>query len=527
MTQKNIEKLPDYLKELLSPTSINREKIIAVWDGLSYDNQIILLSEIDDIYTSPYFEDINRLSGGERLTEIPDKDSLNRKLWLKALESDNDFIRFLASKKLYEYIPIDELSEDDKKVNGKIDKDPSNLVKYTKYINPFYFPNNFFDLSLDARLIIVANSTAHNGLSDVIKKAISEEFFVSTSAEKELNQILWEFVNHPEYQKGYEDSLVWTSPAFKELWRLIPELPESSGSILVEKLLHSGSGDIPKGLINKFTLKQIGILFERKDIEMPEERKEFFFKDINKNNEIYLSSYCLYNTALTDDEFTKVINTPSNEKYKRLKALAVANDLYLYHYYFIIVLLRENDEDDHTQVLDDSYWESEPSLRITMALDEIYEEIREEAYNDIFDGLYKLRLANLVVKSMKWKSEDDVPEELSRYNTALFNKRVKKDYWQTYLAFFDELKLKVLFYYDFPKIPVYESDYDYDYFSMAKSSPSTAKQIRIAINSITEKSDNNTYRIEKELGKLTEETKTKFSYLIIALFIVIIITWGN
>ena len=44
--KKESNHLPDYFKDLAMPTAIGREKLIALWDGLTLENQISILNLI-------------------------------------------------------------------------------------------------------------------------------------------------------------------------------------------------------------------------------------------------------------------------------------------------------------------------------------------------------------------------------------------------------------------------------------------------------------------------------------------------
>ena len=86
--------------------------------------------------------------------------------------------------------------------------------------------------------------------------------------------------------ESYEDVNPSLIEGKNKLWKLIPDLPSSSGSILVEKLPVDSDGCLPDGLFSKLTRIQQNMLFEREDFEMVDIRKEFYFKD-KKGEDIY------------------------------------------------------------------------------------------------------------------------------------------------------------------------------------------------------------------------------------------------
>lgn len=86
MKNKTSNELPEYLKELVKPTANGIEKLLAAWDGLTSETQVRLLDEI-----------VHRnLNNAE-----PNKDSHLNKVFLKALDNKNAYVRFLAARNLY------------------------------------------------------------------------------------------------------------------------------------------------------------------------------------------------------------------------------------------------------------------------------------------------------------------------------------------------------------------------------------------------------------------------------------------
>lgn len=104
MSNRNTVNLPRHIAVLLQPTPSNVAKLIAVWDGLSTESQILILTELDKAQFPAY---------------------LNEKIRIKAFESANAYVRYLAAKEFY-------FGNDDnpekKAIKQRIEEDPAPLV---------------------------------------------------------------------------------------------------------------------------------------------------------------------------------------------------------------------------------------------------------------------------------------------------------------------------------------------------------------------------------------------------------------
>src|SRR5438876_658858 len=90
-----------YLDELMQDTTSSRLKLLAAWDGLTVDTQIKILS---------------------RVKEIP------HELKIKALDNQNDYIRFLVSHRFFSRVNSTQ-NDEDQMLFEKISNDRSILVK--------------------------------------------------------------------------------------------------------------------------------------------------------------------------------------------------------------------------------------------------------------------------------------------------------------------------------------------------------------------------------------------------------------
>ena len=433
--------LPDYLKDLATPTAIGREKLIALWDGLTLENQISLLTLIKDDYKRPNYEILNIAKGGERSGELPNTYLLNYKLLLKALDSKNDYVRHIAANELYDFST--EITDSEQiKINKLIDNDKSDLVKYTKYLDRWSVHDNFFKLPLEARLVIASSKNVNYiKLSEVIQKANDKGLFKTKKNETELNQVLWELVNNSEIGKEHPNKTIndlFDDNIF-DFWNLVPSLPPSSGSILVEKFPIIYSGILPNGLFSKLTRIQQDMLFEREDFKMVDIRKEFYFKDKNEEGEMHWHTAPSYHLSFSDEEFLEILQKPEKERNERLQWLSRSRDMYLHHL-LIVSFLVKYDSDD--------YWQRNFGIEfLDKVLTDYYKVLEEDEFTSReFEGetLYKFRIMSLACSSKRWADETAAPIP------SLFSKIVKDDIWSTYLNFYDELRYSELDYKDLP-----------------------------------------------------------------------------
>ena len=502
--KKESNHLPDYFKDLAMPTAIGREKLIALWDGLTLENQISILNLIKDDYEPPEYEALNSLYGGKPSGELPSTHSLNHKLLLKALGSKNNFVRCLAANQLYDF-SLEEADTEQVKINNQIDNDKSDLVKFTKHLKAFTIPENFFELPLEARLVIFSSQRDINcsEITSVIQQANDKGLFKSKISETELNQALWELVNNSELWKEHSSEMVNTNLLIgkNELWELIPNLPLSSGSILVEKFPINSDGAIPDGLFNQLTKIQQGILFERKDFKMVDIRREFYFKDAIEKNEHYWINAANYHLNFSDEEFSEILQKPEEERASRLKWLAFARDMDLHHHLMLRFLVKYEHEEEyqremHTELIEKNLLAYYTELK------------KEDNLEFVNENLYKHRLLSLAWRSAGWNKES--------FDTALhffndfFDIRVEKDIWATYLAFYKDVMFNEITYKDLP-IGGFENDKDLPIELTDKET------IETTLDSINKKIDKKTNELEGRFDLINKNFGWALFFIIILL----------
>ena len=456
MKNKTNNELPEYLKELVKPTANGIEKLLAAWDGLTSETQVRLLDEI-----------VHRnLNNAE-----PNKDSHLNKVFLKALDNKNAYVRFLAARNLYCH---ENCSDEQNKINERIDNDPVNLVKYSKFDggsssfgNEVNDPeSNLFELPFEARLATVGN-VAINGkaFAEAIIMATTEDLFNNNNAELELNQVLWEYIENPFFikrynkkrrEKEFRDPHYWYdndrdeysrfTDELEYLWSVIPKLPESSGLILINNLPSrtptSVASEPYKEIVSELTNRQLSSLLWRKDIWLNDFRKEIFWREEIKSKEEHNQGFSprLWTEAvsshfrLTDEEFSEIFEKPIKEQIERLSILAYhATHLEIHQLVIVYDILRKEKKGDFLIETLETIKLIENVVRPYYRLNIKRRELGLEETNIAENPeIGKFRLSIIAVNAISWSSHKDArPEELE----FLFDKRVKQDVWKTYLAF--------------------------------------------------------------------------------------------
>ena len=138
--------VPEHLQELLRPTPSGVMKLLAAWDGLAPESQILVLAE---------------------KKKHPGPAYLYRQVIEKALTSPNAFVRYTAAREIH----LSDGDDRERILRGKIDSDPEPLVRYahleTDWVgirSEFDDPEKFFGLPHEARLAKVRRLTGGENL---------------------------------------------------------------------------------------------------------------------------------------------------------------------------------------------------------------------------------------------------------------------------------------------------------------------------------------------------------------------------
>lgn len=418
-----------FLKELLIPTLGSVDKLCAVWDDLSTETQLFILIQIEGD-----FED----------RHLPQRypNDLLEKIQLKALESNNEFIRYKAAKALYKtYEP----NEKEALVNKRIDNDPCDLVKYASFEGRKPDGESYFSEPKALRQARFREFNLFMGgkfLADFVSYLLDNDLINNNDREDELYHILFEYVQSEKFKEDFRkeseiDGYLEYNKGFdlECLWNLIPKLPTSSAHILVEFLPEkAGFRDFNidfwrDKFTNNFLLDEF---LWRKDIRLSDFRKEVFWRDKrpedkDTNDRHEWNSACSNNFTVEDEDFDKLLTLPRGEKIERMKVLAgYANDVSLEYLLIIKYTLKELENDDDPFDEDIAYsLDSNISNRLKIVN-------KRGRYNQ--DEIIRFRLAYLAKKSLSWKSEEDVKADTYAGDDSLNFLYIKnpKNSWDAY-----------------------------------------------------------------------------------------------
>lgn len=202
MPNKNGIGLPEYIAPLLQPTPTGAAKLVAAWDGLDTESQILILTELDKARLPAY---------------------LNEKIRIKALDSANAYVRYLAARGLH--FSHDD-SEERKTIRQRIEEDPDPLVRYclmeSEWNFFFLLPDlkasaAFFALPHEARLAKV-RLVKNNGQAMAILIAYASDHLLKEGkiSEIEIFEILSDYLNNPSFREHYNPNRELSYDGFGE-----------------------------------------------------------------------------------------------------------------------------------------------------------------------------------------------------------------------------------------------------------------------------------------------------------------------
>jgi len=324
MLEKKTTELPDHLKELIQPTPSGVDKLLAAWDGLSVETQLLILSIIK---TDDY---LSNAADGLALEKIR----------IKALDSSNDFVRYTAAKEMF--FPHD-CTDEEKVIEQKIKNDSSDLVKYALDRDTLgifadarlHDAKEFFSLPHKQRLALVRNLTGYGeDVSNIIKYAIKNNI-----SEEEVSEILQDFLIHPKPPKhGLLLKLAYGGDlrSISELVALIPVSHKARNPFIVSlSKLEIENFDY----LDNLTEEELAFLLSQKTFVVEDYRKKVFwsgnFLDEGKKEKRFI-----YNFSITDSELSEIFLKPRGERFYFLKCLSQAQELELYQdlaiYYHVL-----------------------------------------------------------------------------------------------------------------------------------------------------------------------------------------------
>ena len=413
--------VPAFVEDLMQPTPSGIRKLLAAWDGISPETQMLILSKFDEVRAPPH---------------------LIRKVYIKALDSSNAYVRYLAARKFkFER----SLTEEERVIKGRIENDPDPLVKYALLENPsslsvmyddaFKDADSFFALPQEARLaklrLIVGGGKWIAGL---VSEAVDRHLKEGIVSEIELYEILGDYLTKPAFkerytngQQTYDGYNEYTKGSdIESLWELVPKLPASLSTLLIENLPESSGlkTEIPKEAIDAMTDHQLELLLSRQDIDLKELRKKIFWEDSDRNAKLRSASIRV-NFSLDNDEFARILTKPVKERIQILEDLGMmARDLRLCIYDAIHDALFASDASpfggDYEYAL--------------LARDQLKTRLRELEDWERESELTDLRLYRLAQSTVPWDSSKTGSSPSGVFE-FLADEIVAGDTWATFMAF--------------------------------------------------------------------------------------------
>jgi hypothetical protein len=410
------KEFPDFIFDLLQPTPSCVEKILAAWDGLCIETQLILLSKIDDIPTPVY---------------------LIERVKLKALGSPNAYVRYLAAHKLN--VKSNYLIRD-KQIQEIIENDSSPLVKYSLYencseisslvldVDDLKDADTFFALPHLARLAKVRMLSGYGEkMTAILTEAAVKQLHDGSVSERELYEIITDYLVKPKIP-GKHTGDVMLSDACEDikdeliepLWQLVPQLPSEIDQVLIDNLPRlSQPQSVPDNVIEAMGISQLECLLNRRDIELPDLRKKLFRESAELRG-IAVSSHF----TLTYEEFAEILTDASEGQIATLKLLGtMAPELELCLY----------------DAINDILLASESDITITAPKNNPYRKalvnrLNKLKYSEKKKELVQLRLYRLARTTVPWEA-GTLGTPLNGALEFLSDKIIPCDTWRTFMAF--------------------------------------------------------------------------------------------
>lgn len=407
-----------YLDELRLPTPSGVAKLLAAWDDLDLENQVMLLAE----------------KTGQKLPSW-----LFKQIIEKAISSPNAFLRYKAARES-KYIR-DEAWQ--KKIEEALESDPEPLVKYARLEDTFIFeppeyPEKFFSLPQAARLATVRELTGcEEVVADLIEYAVDQGLENNRVSEGELYEILSDYLDKPHFREPrYVDGwdALLSGKGLDRLWELVTKVPEGLSTVLVDHL-PGNVGDfwqIPAHVLEGMSNRQLTQLFWRPDIELREIRKQKFFQfaglekdDAGEKTWFILGAAGSHSFDLTNEEFSDILAKPQAQRARILNDICRnAQDLRLCMFEAVQDALRVCEEEPS-----ETRYENREMLSWSFErkLNALKGKQREEE-------LEELRLYMLATYAVPWREKSEkmaLQEELAFLQEVI----IEDDTWATFIAF--------------------------------------------------------------------------------------------
>ncbi|MBN1509081.1 MAG: hypothetical protein JW955_19705 [Sedimentisphaerales bacterium] len=424
--------LPPYLLPLLEPRPCGEAKLLAAWDGLCTEHQILLL---DSLGKHGHLD-------------------WTTKIRAKALETPNAYVRYLAAR---DFRP-DDAEAEEADLRRRIDSDDEPLVRYAvlesdSFISPFIrFESEFSDagaffaLPHEARLATV-RSLPHLGeaIAALVRYAVQNELPSGRVTEEELAHLLLEYLANPHFKSHYGREEIsydgygeyMRGEDIAALWKLVPDVSERISYGLIANLPEkSGYGTgMPDEVPNRMSRRQLGFLLERPDIGLKELRKKIFLQEIHAESEKRDPMDCLcacaigHNFNLSNEEFAEILAEDDKGQARILSDLALyAHDLSLCIFQAVHDVLGET-EWDEDGTPHERLWEN-----AAHAADRLSERLARLPADRREWEAHEWRLYELAKQAAPWRGSEERYAPSGEFE--FLAEHVKEgDTWLTFMAF--------------------------------------------------------------------------------------------
>ena len=413
--------MSDVEEEFTENSPLGVKKLLAAWVDLSFDKKVLVLNNINNYILAHILEIIK-----------------------KALTSKNEYIRYLAAKKVLEfqgYFEDDDENEDKeyKKIKAKIKSDKSELVKGTLIEIPFLSGSktfkNFFTRPHIERLFLVSLIKIYSENEKKIFEDIPNKIKKNIITEFEAYEIVYQFVSNKNIIDSSEGNSYdgldqhTRGEELKELWNLSLTLPISIAILLIENLpIVRGELSDNSDIFNKFDNDRLTVLVQRKDFK----DQDFLLKiakDKNKNN--WLRKSALVNLSLSDKDFEAFILMADEDSEKSIKVSDIiihAQNLDWHMYAELTRIANKEEKGTHFYQVGDLNSMLETRFIIAKkSSDKFY--IRKQILH------YKTyNLAKTAVQDGYIKNEEYFDKEFH-----LSKEIVKNNVWNTYMNFISKI----------------------------------------------------------------------------------------
>ena len=415
--------MSDVEQEYFENSPLGVKKLLAAWADLSFDKKVSVLNNINNYILAHILEIIK-----------------------KALTSKNEYIRYLAAKKVLEFkgsFEDDDENEDTeyKKIKAKIKSDKSELVKGTLIEMPFLSRSktfkNFCTRPHIERLFLVSLITSYDENEKKIFEEIANKIKKNIITVFEAYEIVYQLVSNEniidsDAGNEYDGFMQYTSGnELKELWNLSSTLPLFLAKLLIVNLpltrgRLSDNGDI----FDKFDNDRLNVLVAREDFK----DQDFLLKiakDKNKNH--WLRTNALPNLSLSDEDFEAFLlmaDEDSEESIKVSDIIIYAQNLDWHMYAELRRIAKKEEKGTHFYQVGDLNRMLETRFIIAK---------KSSNKSNIRKQILHYKIYDLATLAIKKNNNNKTIKEYIDKEFQLSNEIVKNNVWNTYTNFVSKI----------------------------------------------------------------------------------------